>query len=126
MTGSLVLDPSAILAYTQRKKGVADLLAVADRILLPALAVVETRAELVYREELHLLDLLTDGFPTVEIIALPASDALGVGRLAALLDGKLGLAHAVAVACQHEARIISAYGKAVRRAVGDLDGIVDL
>jgi PIN domain nuclease of toxin-antitoxin system len=126
MTHDLVLDPSAILAYTQRENAVADLLAVADRILLPALAVAETRAELAYREELHLLDLLTDRLPTVEIIPLPAPDAIGVGRLAALLDGRLGLAHAVAVACQHEARIVSAYGKAIRRAVGDLNGIVDL
>lgn len=126
MTISLVLDPSAVLAYTQRKKGVADLLVVADEILLPALAVVETRAELAYREELRLLDLLTGGFPTARILPLEAPDATGVGHLAALLDGRLGLAHAVAVAYQHSARILTAHGKAVHRAVGDLDGILDL
>src|SRR5438105_14511736 len=126
MSGALVLDSPAIIAYTQRENGVADLLAVADRVLLPALAVVETRAELAYREELFLLDLLVNRLPTVEIVSLPAADTVGVGRLAALLDGRLGLAHAVAVACRHRARILSAPAKTVRRALGDLDGVIDL
>jgi PIN domain nuclease of toxin-antitoxin system len=126
MSGGLVLDPSAILAFTQKEKGVGDLLAAASAVLLPALAVVETRAELAYREELHLLDLLIDRLPTVELVGLAAADAVGVGRLAALLDGRLGLAHAVAVAYRREARILSVHGKAVRRAVGDLDGVLDL
>jgi hypothetical protein len=68
MTIGLVLDPSAILAHTQREKGVAHLLALADRVLLPALALVETRAELAYKEELHLLDLLVSRLPTVETV----------------------------------------------------------
>jgi hypothetical protein len=123
---SLVLDSSAILAYTQRKSAVVPLLGEVSSVVLPALALAETRAELAYKEELFLLSLLTSRLPHVVVAPLEASDALGVGQLAAALDGRLGLAHAVAEAHRHEALLLTAYGKTVRKALGELDGIVDL
>jgi hypothetical protein len=122
----LVLDSSAILAYTQRKSAVAPLLGEVPSVVLPALALAETRAELAYKEELFLLSLLTSRLPHVLVAPLSAGDAVGVGRLAAMLDGRLGLAHAVAEAHRREALLLTAYGKAVRKAIGELDGIVDL
>jgi hypothetical protein len=122
----LVLDSSAILAYTQRKSAVTPLFGEVSAVVLPALALAETRAELAYTEELFLLSLLTSRLPHVVVAPLSADDAVGVGRLAALLDGRLGLAHAVAEAHRREALLLTAYGKAVRKAIGELDGIVDL
>jgi PIN domain nuclease of toxin-antitoxin system len=122
----LVLDASAILAYTQREHGVVELIGEVDAVLLPALALAETRAELAYKDELLLLFLLTEKLPNARILPLLADDALGVGRLSAMLDGRLGLAHAVAEAHRHEAPLLTAYGKTVRKALGDLHGVLDL
>src|SRR5689334_21000245 len=51
----LVIDPSAVLAYTQRKHDVLALLGEVDEVILAGLALAETRSELVYSEELYLL-----------------------------------------------------------------------
>jgi PIN domain nuclease of toxin-antitoxin system len=126
MSGRLVLDASAILAYTQREHGVVELFGEVDQVLLPALALAETRAELAYKDELLLLFLLTEKLPNARILPLRADDALGVGRLSATIDGRLGLAHAVAEAHRHEAPLLTAHGKTVRRTVGDLHGVLDL
>ncbi|GAA0734744.1 type II toxin-antitoxin system VapC family toxin [Dactylosporangium roseum] len=132
MTGpavGLVLDASAILAYTQGKADVDELVAtvVADggKVLVPAVALAETRSELAYSEELRRLDELL-GEARVTVLSLDGADAAGLGRLAARLNGSIGLAHAVAEAQRHEARLLTAHGGTVRRNIGELDGIVDL
>jgi PIN domain nuclease of toxin-antitoxin system len=123
----LVLDPSAVLAYTQGDDGVdalvATVLADGGTVFVPAVALAETRSELAYAEELGRLDTLLD---VVSVAPLVGDDAIGLGRLASRLNGSLGLAHAVAEAHRHEARLLTAHGPAVRRAIGELDGIVDL
>ncbi|MDG6102592.1 hypothetical protein Daura_42290 [Dactylosporangium aurantiacum] len=123
----LVLDPSAVLAYTQGKAGVDDLvstvLADGGAVVVPAVALAETRSELAYAEELARLDTLLG---TVTVAPLDGGDAVGLGRLASRLNGTLGLAHAVAEAHRHEARLLTAHGPTVRRTIGELDGIVDL
>jgi PIN domain nuclease of toxin-antitoxin system len=125
----LVLDASAVLAYTQGKADVDELVAtvVADggKILVPAVALAETRSELAYSEELRRLDeLLAEA--QVSVLPLDSADAVGLGRLAARLNSSIGLAHAVAEAQRHEARLLTAHGGTVRRNIGELDGIVDL
>ncbi|GAA2603292.1 hypothetical protein GCM10010399_37790 [Dactylosporangium fulvum] len=128
-TVGLVLDASAILAYTQGKADVDELVAtvVADggKVLVPAVALAETRSELAYSEELRRLDELL-GEAQVAVLSLDGADAVGLGRLAARLNGSIGLAHAVAEAQRHEARLLTAHGGTVRRNIGELDGIVDL
>ena len=126
-TTGLVLDPSAVLAYTQGNTGVDDLvsavLADGGTVVVPAVALAETRSELAYAEELARLDTLLGA---VTVAPLGGDDAVGLGRLASRLNSGLGLAHAVAEAHRHEARLLTAHAPAVRRAVGELDGIVEL
>ena len=122
----LVLDPSAVLAYTQGKHGVVELFGEVDEIILSGLAVAETRSELVYSEELFLFDLLIYRLPTVTVTPLLTDDAVGTGRLAAMLENRLGLAHSVLEAHRHEALLLTAHAKTVRRAIGDLAGVLDL
>jgi PIN domain nuclease of toxin-antitoxin system len=123
----LILDASAVLAYTQCKSEVDELIAavVADggAVLVPAVSLAETRSELAYSEELSRLDELLG---TVGIAPLDGTDAVGLGRLASRLNGSIGLAHAVAEAQRHEARLLTAHGATVRKNIGELDGIVDL
>ncbi|MFF5227287.1 PIN domain-containing protein [Dactylosporangium sp. NPDC000521] len=123
----LVLDPSAVLAYTQGDTGVADLvstvLADGGTVVVPAVSLAETRSELAYAEELARLDTLLS---TATVAPLDGVDAVGLGRLASRLNGSLGLAHAVAEAHRHEARLLTAHAPTVRRTIGELDGIVDL
>lgn len=123
----LVLDPSAVLAYTQGDTGVDELvstvLADGGTVFVPAVSLAETRSELAYAEELGRLDVLLGA---VTVAPLGGDDAVGLGRLASRLNGSLGLAHAVAEAHRHEARLLTAHGPAVRRTIGELDGIVDL
>ena len=77
----LVLDPSAVLAYTQRKLRVLELLGEADEVILAGLALAEIRSELVYSEELFLFDLLIYRLPTLTVTPLAAEDAVGeIGR----------------------------------------------
>ncbi|GGM43636.1 PIN domain-containing protein [Dactylosporangium sucinum] len=129
IVGDLVLDTSAILAYTQGKAGVeelvANVVAGGGTVVVPAVAVAETRGELDYREELGRLDALvaTTG---VRVAPLDGADAVDLGRLASRLNSTVGLAHAVAEAQRHEARLVTAHGAHVRRSLGDLNGIVDL
>ena len=127
MSTGLVLDPSAVLAYTQGNDGVDDLvstvLADGGTVVVPAVALAETRSELAYAEELARLDTLLGA---VTVAPLGGDDAVGLGRLASRLNSGLGLAHAVAEAHRHEARLLTAHGSVVRRAIGALDGIVDL
>jgi PIN domain nuclease of toxin-antitoxin system len=126
-TTGLVLDPSAVLAYTQGDDGVdalvATVLAGGGTVVVPAVALAETRSELAYAEELARLDTL---LLAVTVVPLDSADAVGLGRLASRLNSGLGLAHAVAEAHRHEARLLTAHGAAVRRTIGELDGIVDL
>ncbi|GAA1523702.1 hypothetical protein GCM10009827_045200 [Dactylosporangium maewongense] len=123
----LVLDPAAVLAFTQGDLGVADLvsLVLADggTVVVPAVSLAETRSELAYAEELARLDTLLS---TATVAPLDGGDAVGLGRLASRLNGSLGLAHAVAEAHRHEARLLTSHGPTVRRTIGELDGIVDL
>ncbi|GAA3252004.1 PIN domain-containing protein [Dactylosporangium siamense] len=123
----LVLDASAVLAYTQGDTGVDELvstvLADGGTVVVPAVALAETRSELAYAEELARLDALLG---TVTVAPLGGADAVGLGRLASRLNGSLGLAHAVAEAHRHEARLLTAHAPAVRRAIGELDGLVEL
>lgn len=123
----LVLDASAVLAYTQGEADVEDLIAAVTTdggaVLVPAVALAETRSELAYSEELSRLDRLLG---LVTIAPLDGADAAGLGRLAARLNGSIGLAHAVAEAQRHEAPLVTAHGAAIRRTVGELDGIVEL
>ncbi|MEV4508958.1 PIN domain-containing protein [Dactylosporangium sp. NPDC049525] len=126
-TVGLVLDPSAVLAYTQGDDSVdamvATVLADGGTVVVPAVALAETRSELAYAEELGRLDTLIG---VVTVAPLGGDDAIGLGRLASRLNSGLGLAHAVAEAHRHQARLLTAHGSAVRRNIGELDGIVDL
>jgi hypothetical protein len=122
----LVVDPSAVLAYTQRKHNVAELLGEADEVILAGLALAEMRSELVYSEELYLFDLLIYRLPTLTVTPLLAEDAVGVGRLAAMLENRLGLAASVLEAHRREALLVTAHAKLVRKAIGELSGVLDL
>jgi hypothetical protein len=122
----LVLDPSAVLAYTQRKQHVVELIGEADELILAGLAVAEIRCELVYSEELFLFDLLIYRLPTLSVTPLAAPDAVGVGRLAAMLENRLGLAASVLEAHRQDALLLTAHAKLVRKAIGDLSGVLDL
>jgi PIN domain nuclease of toxin-antitoxin system len=123
----LVLDPSAVLAYTQGEAGVdalaATVVAGGGTVFVPAVSLAETRSELAYSEELSRLDRL---LAVATVAPLDGADALGLGRLASRLNGSIGLAHAVAEAERHEARLLTAHGAAVRKNIGELHGIVDL
>lgn len=122
----LVLDASAVLAYTQRKHHVLELVGEADEVILAGLALVEVRSELVYSEELFLFDLLIYRLPTLTVTPLAAGDAVGVGRLGAMLENRLGLAASVLEAHRREALLLTAHGKLVRKAIGELSGVLDL
>ena len=122
----LVLDPSAVLAYTQRKQHVVELIGEADVLILAGLAVAEIRSELVYSEELFLFDLLIYRLPTLSVTPLAAADAVGVGRLAAMLENRLGLAASVLEAHRQDALLLTAHAKLVRKAIGDLSGVLEL
>jgi hypothetical protein len=122
----LVVDPSAVLAFTQRKHNVVELLGEADEVILAGLALAETRSELVYSEELYLFDLLIYRLPTLSVTPLLAEDAVGVGRIAAMLENRLGLAASVLEAHRQEALLVTAHAKLVRKAIGELAGVLDL
>lgn len=122
----LVLDASAVLAYTQRKHRVLELIGEADEVILAGLALAEVRSELVYSEELFLFDLLIYQLPTLTVTPLVAEDAVGIGRLGAMLENRLGLAASVFEAHRQEALLLTAHGKLVRKAIGELSGVLDL
>jgi len=124
---ALVLDPSAVLKYTQGKSEIDDMIATVraggGAVLVPAVSLAETRSELAYSEELGRLDEL---LAAVTVAPLAGADAAGLGGLASRLNGSIGLAHAVAEAQRHAARLLTSHGAAVRKSVGDLDGVLDL
>jgi hypothetical protein len=70
--------------------------------------------------------LLVDRNMSVVLLPMLADDTRLIGEYTAGLAQRLELAHAVREAERHEAQLVTADGDLVRRAFGELYGIVDL
>lgn len=111
MSVTVVLDTSALLAYTKGSIAVGELVSIVsdddDRVLVPATCLAEAYRQLPQGHD-ALLSVLV-GITNVEVAPLPAEDATDVGATARPASG-IDLGHAAVEAVRHEAQLATQDG----------------
>jgi hypothetical protein len=103
----LILDTSALLAHLQLERLsagelIGEVALNGDITGVPALAMLETLTSLGVDERQRAEWVLSDEDGAIVVIPLLASDVLEVNRIASLITGSHGTAHAIALANRHE------------------------
>jgi hypothetical protein len=109
----LILDTSALLIHCRLERvSVGELIGeVADNgdvTGLPALAVLDALAQLGGADRARLEQLLVGESHTVAVLPLLGDDLIDVDRVAGLIDGGRGVAHAVVEANKHGVMLATA------------------
>jgi predicted nucleic acid-binding protein len=108
VTVTVVLDTSAVIAYTKASVAVGELLSIitddGDTALVPATCLAEAHRRLTGGDE-ALLSILSN-IPCVEHAPLSPDQASDVGMLARR-GGGIDLGHAAAMAVAHQAQLVS-------------------
>jgi hypothetical protein len=128
---AVVLDPSAVVRFAHGDDvAVGELLGeVADEhafAAVPVSAIALAHAKLSTPRQQSRLTLLADQNPSVVVLPMPAEEGRLIGQYTAELGQSLGLAHAVREAERNHAQLVTADGDVVRKAFGEIYGIVDL
>lgn len=128
---AVVLDLSALLQFARATDvAVGELVGeVADEeafIGVPVSSAALAHASLETPEQVAMFALLVDRNLSVVVLPMLSDDSRLIGEYTAGLGQRLELAHAVREAERHEAQLATAEGDLVRRAFGELYGIVDL
>jgi hypothetical protein len=102
----LVLDTSALLAHVRLERVsagelISEVASNGDITGVPALAVLDALPRLDGADRERLVGLLGGASRTVAVLPLTADDLLDVDRVAALIPGGRGAAHAVVAAGRH-------------------------
>jgi len=128
---ALVLDASAVVSYANHGLSVGETIGEVNAedgafVAIPAVSLASAHLNVRGNNALVMLRrLLEDEEYPVMLAPLLGEDAATVAGMAARLKDDLALAHAVVTAEHHTAQLMTAHGRAVRAAVGDLHGIVD-
>jgi rRNA-processing protein FCF1 len=116
MSVTVVLDTSALLAYTKGSIAVGELVSIIsdddDTVLVPAACLAEANRQLPQGQDAVLGVLV--GITNVEVASLPAEDAIDVGATARSASG-IDLGHAAVEAVRHEAQLATQDGATMSR-----------
>ncbi|MEJ3748758.1 hypothetical protein WEI85_36460 [Actinomycetes bacterium KLBMP 9797] len=116
MSVTVVLDTSALLAYSKGSIAVGELVSIVadddDTVLVPAACLAEAYRQLPVGQD-ALLGILTD-VTSVEIAPLASEDAPAVGASARTVSG-IDLGHAAAEAVRHDAQLATQESAAMSR-----------
>ncbi len=127
MSPQVLLDTSAVAAYTRGSVAVGELIMmVADEdghIGVPVTCVAEVYADARGVEE-AMLEHLTAATPGVVVLPMEPKDAAAIGRVSRLSG--LGVGHAIVAAKSASAYIATADGKRVRQLVDDERMVIDV
>jgi hypothetical protein len=128
---AIILDLSALLSFARRTDvAVGELVGeVADEqafVGVPVSSAAVAYASLSTPEQHAMFAVLIDRNLSVVVLPMLADDSRLIGEYTAGLGQRLELAHAVREAERNQAQLATAEGDLVRKAFGELYGIVDL
>jgi len=128
---AVVLDQSALVRFASGTDvAVGELVGeVADEkalIGVPVSSAALAQASLSTSEQRAMFALLVDRNPSVVILPMLAEERRFIGEYTADLGRRLELAHAVREARRNQAQLATTEGDVVRKAFGEMYGIVDL
>ncbi|HKN56382.1 MAG TPA: hypothetical protein VJX66_28080 [Amycolatopsis sp.] len=127
MSPQIVLDTSAVAAYSRGSVAVGELIMIAadegETIGVPVTCVAEAHA-LAKGVEAAMLHHLASAAPGVTVLPLLLSDAANVGLLSR--RSSLGVGHAIATAKAAGCYLATADGATIRRLVDDDRFVIDL